>query len=190
MFDLTFTNGSWTLQGWAVLPLNLLLYFMGKVSFQRYKEFFYSKTYYFLQLSVADDEEQSLSEEEYDEENPMSVEEWLPNRMKVREREREREKEENKRERGERERERTREREREERTRERERERGGFKNNPGQANIFLYFILRKFKRSYDAIQNLWWTLHAQILRSGYFFGKSPVVKQYHPLPSFRIQRVI
>ncbi|XP_078327719.1 uncharacterized protein LOC111117764 isoform X4 [Crassostrea virginica] len=30
----------------------------------------------------SDEEEQSENEEEYDEENPMSVEEWLPNRMK------------------------------------------------------------------------------------------------------------
>ena len=46
--------------------------------------------YYSWLLIVADEEEQSGSEEEYDEDNPMSVEEWLPNRMKVRERERER----------------------------------------------------------------------------------------------------
>ncbi|XP_078327714.1 uncharacterized protein LOC111117764 isoform X2 [Crassostrea virginica] len=35
-----------------------------------------------LEYGDSDEEEQSENEEEYDEENPMSVEEWLPNRMK------------------------------------------------------------------------------------------------------------
>ena len=45
-------------------------------------------------------------------------------------------------------------------------------------NIGLYAVFRKFKRSYDASQNLWRTLRAQSI----YFGISPVVKQNHPLP--------
>ena len=53
----------------------------------------------------------------------------------------------------------------------------------GQRSNPLYFVLRIFKRSNDAGQNLWWTVCAGIIRSRYFFRVSPVVKRYHPLPS-------
>ena len=44
--------------------------------------------------------------------------------------------------------------------------------------LSLYFVLRKIKRSYDASQNLWWTIRAEIMHSTKFF-----FLEYHPSSS-------
>ena len=48
-------------------------------------------------------------------------------------------------------------------------------SRPGEC-LSLYFVLRTFKRSYDASQNLWCTVRPSILRSRYFL-------EYHPSSS-------
>ena len=52
----------------------------------------------------------------------------------------------------------------------------GFKTILVKWIFSFYSVLRKFKRSYDASQNLWWTVRASILHGRYYL-------EYHPSSS-------